>query len=230
MNTYEDFRTFFTFCVKSKLNPQHVRDIDSALSKEPPPKDIFEIVQTVKSFHKMRSDMCSRLLKKWSSHPMFHDMHRSSGIEQYSTVPDKSICALSGESMTPTQGILIAMAQDDELSNSFKSYFHSSQPSRNDLPICSIQPQSCPNRNAYKPSCKISALHQAIHDEGHLSLPKLKDPSHFLADLASFFHGKRIALVGDSLTRQWFETLSCRLGLKQTWFKRWKNQKCVHLI
>ena len=29
------------------------------------------------------------------------------------------------------------------------------------------------------------------------------------------FHGKKIALVGDSLTRQWFETLSCFLELSQ---------------
>lgn len=109
--------------------------------------------------------------------------------------------------------------------HSFKSDFYIFHTSTNDFPICSIQPQSCPDQYAYKPSCKILAMHQAIHDEGHLSLPKLRDPSNFVSDLITFFHGKRIALVGDSLTRQWFETLSCRLGLKQTWFRKTESLK-----
>ncbi|GFH44473.1 hypothetical protein CTEN210_00947 [Chaetoceros tenuissimus] len=134
---------------------------------------------------------------------------------------------------TTCLGFLFAIAQDDEPSNSFKSHLYSSHPSRkNDLPICPIQNQSCPDKYAYKPSCKISAMHQAIHEEGHLALPKLKDPSNFLADLVTFFHGKRISLFGDSLTRQWFETLSCRLGLKQTWVKTMEKSDALppHLI
>lgn len=124
-------------------------------------------------------------------------------------------------------GFLFAIAQNDELSNSFKSYFYSMlhRASRNDLPICPIQPQRCPDKYAYKPSCKIFAMHQAIQEEGHLELPKIKDPSNFVGDLITFFHGKRIALVGDSLTRQWFETLSCRLGLNQTWFRKTETLK-----
>lgn len=36
--------------------------------------------------------------------------------------------------------------------------------------------------------------------------------------LARVLRGKRVGFVGDSLTRQWFETLSCAMNLTTTWY------------
>jgi hypothetical protein len=40
-----------------------------------------------------------------------------------------------------------------------------------------------------------------------------------LLKLRSIFHRRRVVLVGDSIMLQWFETLSCRLGISANWFE-----------
>ena len=78
--------------------------------------------------------------------------------------------------------------------------------------------RSCPpDENSYKPSCKQQIL-QSIGKQKDPNLPDLRSPNEFMYELLNFFHGKRVTLVGDSLTRQWFEMLSCRLGLEIKWF------------
>lgn len=70
----------------------------------------------------------------------------------------------------------------------------------------------CPRKTDYHPACKESALLKGA------VLPSVHDPDNFLHRLMAFVEGKHVALVGDSLTRQWFETLGCRLGLHQQVF------------
>ena len=74
----------------------------------------------------------------------------------------------------------------------------------------------CPRETDYHPTCKDAAMKPVPHDEEFGQTPPLpfvQDPENFLQRLQEFFHGKHVALIGDSLTRQWFETLSCRMGL-----------------
>ena len=74
--------------------------------------------------------------------------------------------------------------------------------------------KTCPDANAYKGSCRQNATSE-IPDGG---LPPLHDSDTYIPRLLQFFHGRRVTLVGDSLTRQWYETLSCRLGMKPKWY------------
>ena len=74
--------------------------------------------------------------------------------------------------------------------------------------------KSCPDNNAYKTTCRQNASSE-VSDGG---LPPLDDPDNFIPRLLQFFHGRRVALVGDSLTRQWYETLSCRMGMEPKWY------------
>ena len=78
------------------------------------------------------------------------------------------------------------------------------------LPLCTKPTTKCPYDKSYKRSCKSKANKPPY-------LPKV-DEDKLLKDLVSLLHGKRIALIGDSLTRQWFEMLSCRLGLALHFF------------
>lgn len=75
--------------------------------------------------------------------------------------------------------------------------------------------KSCPDVNAYHKSCRQKAISSNFPPPQELA-----DPQNFVPRLLNFFQGKKVALVGDSLTRQWFETLSCRLGMDPTWYPK----------
>jgi hypothetical protein len=81
----------------------------------------------------------------------------------------------------------------------------------------SFTPRQCPSRNSYTGSCMAEAMNETIRNP---NMQVESVPDIFLPRLLNFFHGKKVALVGDSLTRQWFETLSCRLGMTPQWFRR----------
>jgi len=81
--------------------------------------------------------------------------------------------------------------------------------------FCTPQ-MKCPRPMDYHTTCKNLATQEGTPEKSFGQpppLPSVRDLDNFLEVLQSFFHGKRVALIGDSLTRQWFETLSCRLGL-----------------
>ena len=93
------------------------------------------------------------------------------------------------------------------------------------LPFCDFDNRTghrhleCPPPvSAHKPSCRGDVLATAGADAG---LPPLARPGADLVPrLLDFFHGRRVAVLGDSLARQWFETLACRLGRNVTWYPR----------
>lgn len=81
--------------------------------------------------------------------------------------------------------------------------------------------KSCPNtRTDYVLSCKEEANKRYTKLNIHSPLPGLIDASNFIPRLLQFFHGKRVAIVGDSVSRQWYESLSCRLGMNPVWFRK----------
>lgn len=77
--------------------------------------------------------------------------------------------------------------------------------------------RQCPGKIAYRPSCREHRVNHTLPSPD--SLPKLEDPEHFMDHLLETFHDRRVVFLGDSLSRQWYETLSCRLGLDQMWFQ-----------
>jgi hypothetical protein len=79
------------------------------------------------------------------------------------------------------------------------------------------EPFPLPPTSAYRRSC----LHYRTENKTLPTeeLPPLRDPDHFVDRLLGTFHNRRVVLLGDSLMRQWFETLSHRLGMEQSWFE-----------
>ena len=75
--------------------------------------------------------------------------------------------------------------------------------------------KSCPDVNAYHKSCRQKAIGSNFPPPQELA-----DSENFVPRLLHFFQGKKVALVGDSLTRQWFEMLSCRLGMDPIWYPK----------
>lgn len=90
-------------------------------------------------------------------------------------------------------------------------------------------PWKCPGLRSYIGSCHTLAS----MDRKQTGLPSLhhKSDDDFLQQLLESIHDQRVALVGDSLMRQWYETLTCRVGLEPRWFRpvqpplRMKNAK-----
>lgn len=88
---------------------------------------------------------------------------------------------------------------------------YSEQPQESNFSTKICTPKSkCPYNSGYRESCGEQANISPF-------LPKLEEEK-FVSSLLSFFHGKRVALIGDSLTRQWYEMLSCRLGMDIRFF------------
>jgi len=60
-------------------------------------------------------------------------------------------------------------------------------------------------------------MYRSPHDVGPPCENRGVNPA-VAARLAEVLRGKRLACVGDSLTRQWFETLSCAMNLTTVWY------------
>lgn len=111
----------------------------------------------------------------------------------------------------------------DDLNN------HLQQQSKTPQQMCIPQGLTCPRKSDYHRTCKHLALIPSPPSTDKYSndpppLPSVHDPDLFLQRLLKFAQGKHIALVGDSLTRQWFETLGCRLGLHLQFYTRVKKK------
>jgi hypothetical protein len=96
---------------------------------------------------------------------------------------------------------------------------------------CSYNPKvsKCPLRPYYNNACSNEAEEKyrdklkSLGWQG-LSRQRLEDAvgnkrDELLVKLRSIFHQRRVVLVGDSLMQQWYETLSCRLGMSAKWFE-----------
>ena len=72
----------------------------------------------------------------------------------------------------------------------------------------------CRIKNLYRPPCRENATAGDISG----GIEPVLFPNLFRVRLFQAFHNRRVALLGDSLTRQWFETLFCRLGTTPNYF------------
>jgi len=84
-------------------------------------------------------------------------------------------------------------------------------------PLAICMPSSCPfnSQHVHPFSCKQKFIDNNF-DSG---LQALRDPETFIPKLLHFFHGRRVTLVGDSISGQWFQMLSCRLGMDIKWYE-----------
>jgi len=70
----------------------------------------------------------------------------------------------------------------------------------------------------FQPNCAAQALLQDTEQKPNINKLAFVDETQLLPDLLSLFGSHKVALVGDSLTLQHFETLSKRLNLRSHWF------------
>jgi hypothetical protein len=96
---------------------------------------------------------------------------------------------------------------------------------------CSYRPNisECPSWPYYNNACSEQAerkYQDKFKSTGWQGLTRQRleeavgnQTDDLLVKLRSIFHQRRVVLVGDSLMRQWFETISCRLGLPAKWFE-----------
>jgi len=70
----------------------------------------------------------------------------------------------------------------------------------------------------FRPNCAARALLQDTEQQPNINKLAFVNETQFLPDLLSLFGSHKVALVGDSLTVQHFETLSKRLNWRSHWF------------
>ena len=70
---------------------------------------VKNMIQQVREFHNMRSSFIQKVYNHVGSDSFVSQFARCSGIEQYNSVPKKSICALSNENILQSQGILLIL-------------------------------------------------------------------------------------------------------------------------
>lgn len=107
--SYQDFTIIFSFLVRSNLDKEYINSIDKKLKNNEASPEMKTMVQKVREFHNMRSNLIQTVYKHLGPDAFITQFSRCSGIEQYNKVPSKSKCSLTNEEIRPDQGILIIL-------------------------------------------------------------------------------------------------------------------------
>ena len=107
MQTFETFHEIFCFFIRSFLDPTYVQSIDQKIELNVASKELKNMIQQIKSFHMLRKNLCSKISQHLKYSPILATLAKSRGLEQYSTVPEKSTCIISKETLKSNHGILI---------------------------------------------------------------------------------------------------------------------------
>lgn len=107
--SYQDFIIIFSFLVRSHLDKEYIQTIDKKLKNNDASSQVKQMVQKVRDFHNMRSNLIQTVYKHLGPGAFITQFSRCTGIEQYNTVPTSSSCALTNEEIQPKQGILIIL-------------------------------------------------------------------------------------------------------------------------
>lgn len=107
MQTFDFFHVVYCFFVRVALDPEYVQKIDAELSHGTPSKATKQLIQQVKTFHKLRASLCNSIRKHLHGSELLSVLAQSSGLKQYNSVPEQSTCIISGQTLTSTQGILL---------------------------------------------------------------------------------------------------------------------------
>ena len=107
--SYKDFVVIFTFLIRSNLDTNYIKEIDTSLKNNEATSQIKNMVQQVREFHNMRSSFIQKVYNHVGSDSFVSQFARCSGLEQYNSVPKKSTCALTNEEIVSSQGILLIL-------------------------------------------------------------------------------------------------------------------------
>lgn len=91
------------------MDSDYVARIDSDLNSGSASKDIKQLIQEVKSFHNIRLKLCNVIKSNLNNVPILSALHQARGLEQYNSVPVKSVCAICDQTLTKNQGILLIL-------------------------------------------------------------------------------------------------------------------------
>ena len=113
---FDAFCNIFYFFVRSKMDPNYVQKVDSDLDLEN--NAAMSLVEQVKEFHQMRSVLCQQImshLNRGTGHEgtttgeLLNKFCCASSVEQYSCVPQGSICVVTGLELDPKDGCLLVV-------------------------------------------------------------------------------------------------------------------------
>ena len=109
MQTFDSFHNVYKFCLHAHMDPEYVARIDSELESGSASPETKKLIQEVQAFHNIRLTLCNTIKGNLNNAPLLSALHKASGLEQYNSVPDKSMCAICNERLSDTQGILIVV-------------------------------------------------------------------------------------------------------------------------
>jgi hypothetical protein len=111
--TYPEFVTIFTFLVRSHLDSNYISKVDASLQNNEATAPTTKMVKNVREFHAMRRNLIQKVYERTGCESFVTHFVRCIGIDQYNCVPEKSICAISHQTLAPGQGILVILRQNN---------------------------------------------------------------------------------------------------------------------
>ena len=114
-----DFDTFckiFYFFVRSKMDVNYIKTVDSELNLED--SAAVSLVERVKEFHQMRGVLCKQIMSHLNegvehkgavAEQLLNSFSNASGVEHYSCAPVGSTCVVTGLGLNPQNGCLLVV-------------------------------------------------------------------------------------------------------------------------
>lgn len=107
MQTFELFNAVYCFFVRVALDPVYVKTIDQQLESGTASKQTKQLIQQVKMFHQLRTSLCNSIREHLKGSMLLSVLANANGLHQYNSVPENSTCVISGQLLSPKQGILL---------------------------------------------------------------------------------------------------------------------------
>lgn len=107
MQTFESFLSVYGFCLHMHLDPSYVDAIDQKIEYGQASTEIKQLVQKVRAFHMLRGSLCNNIKARLNNTELLDNLYHARGVEQLNVAPEKSICAVSGEILRSSQGVLL---------------------------------------------------------------------------------------------------------------------------
>lgn len=111
--SYDVFRTVFRFMVRSHLDRAYISHVDEQLKNNDASAETRQLIHNVREFHGMRSHLIQCVYEALGGDSIAAQFPSCSGLQQFSSVPSKSTCAISGKSISGSQGILLILHRHD---------------------------------------------------------------------------------------------------------------------
>jgi len=110
MMDFAQFESVYYFFVKLEMDHTYVKSIDDKMKSDDNDSTV-QLISQIKNFHKMRKELCQSIFnhfeKKGISNSTFDTFNNSSGVLEYSNVPDGAVCVFTGIKLSSKNGFMI---------------------------------------------------------------------------------------------------------------------------